>query len=111
MFGCMFTSMSTEDRAGGSWSLGQRSLAYDAGSAITGDDVVELQVLLDRLGYGLADETIYGPATADQVRQLQMHRGLVVDGVFGPLTFGELSGVLHRLSRPPGPHHLSDGRS
>ena len=103
--------MSTEDTAGGSWSLGQRPLGYDAGSAITGDDVAELHVLLDRLGYGLTVEAIYGPATAEQVCRFQTHRGLVVDGVFGPLTFRELSRVFDRLSRPATPHYLRDGRS
>ncbi len=89
-----------------SWSLGERSLAYDPDSAIAGSDVAELQGLLGGLGYQLPDDGIYGPTTADQVRRFQKHRGLAVDGVFGPATLRELSRVREFLARPAEPHYL-----
>ena len=60
---------------------------------MAGADVVEPQDLLGGLGYQLPDDGVYGPETGDQVRQFQEHRRLGVDGVFGPVTFRELSRV------------------
>ncbi len=83
-----------------SWSLGERSLAYDPSLPVAGTDVSELQLLLADLGYSLTHDGIYGPATAGQVRRFQDHRRLTTDGVFGPLTMRELSRVIDRGTRP-----------
>ncbi len=94
--------MSKPNGSSDSWSLGERSLAYDPDSAIAGSDVAQLQGLLGGLGYQLHEDGIYGPTTVDQVRQFQRHRGLAVDGAFGPATLLELSRVrnLVALGRP-----------
>ncbi len=98
--------MSKPNGSSDSWSLGERSLAYDPDSAIAGSDVAELQGLLGGLGYQLPDDGTYGPATADQVRQFQKRRGLAVDGAFGPATLLELSRVRELLARPAKPPYL-----
>ncbi len=100
--------MSKASESSDSWSLGERSLAYDPESAVGGADVAELQGLLGGLGYQLPDDGIYGPTTADQVRQFQEHRRLGVDGVFGPVTLRELSRVRDLVTRPVKPHYLRD---
>ena len=89
-------------------SLGSRSLAYDPGSLVAGADVGELQDLLGGLGYQLPDDGIYGRETGDQVRQFQEHRRLGVDGVFGPVTYRELSRVRELVNRPGEPFYLRD---
>ena len=75
---------------------------------MAGADVVELQGLLGGLGYQLPDDGIYGLETGDQVRQFQEHRRLGVDGVFGPVTFRELSRVRDLGNRPGKPFYLRD---
>ena len=100
--------MSKPRDLGDSWSLGSRSLAYDPESLMAGADVVELQGLLGGLGYQLPDDGIYGLETGDQVRQFQEHRRLGVDGVFGPVTFRELSRVRDLGNRPGKPFYLRD---
>jgi peptidoglycan hydrolase-like protein with peptidoglycan-binding domain len=104
----MLTDMPKASESSDSWSLGERSLVYDRESAVGGADVAELQGLLGSLGYQLPDDGIYGPTTADQVRQFQEHRRLGVDGVFGPMTFGELTRVRAVATRPRKPHFLRD---
>jgi peptidoglycan hydrolase-like protein with peptidoglycan-binding domain len=104
----MLSDMPKASESSDSWSLGERSLAYDRESAVGGADVAELQGLLGSLGYQLPDDGIYGPTTADQVRQFQEHRRLGVDGVFGPMTFGELTHVRAVATRPVKPHYLRD---
>ncbi|MER7170651.1 peptidoglycan-binding protein [Streptomyces mesophilus] len=57
----------------------------------SGWDVVEAQCLLSRHGYpaGKADG-LYGAGTRRAVQVFQKDRGLVVDGIVGPDTWGEL---------------------
>ena len=104
----MFTDVSKPSEASGSWSLGERSLTYDPKSAVGGADVAELQGLLGGLGYQLPDDGLYGPTTADQVRRFQEDRKLRVDGVFGPLTFGELTRVRTLVTGPGKAHYLRE---
>lgn len=48
-----------------------------------GDDVKALQEALNRMGYGLSADGIYGDGTEAAVRHLQKSFGYTVDGVVG----------------------------
>lgn len=56
-----------------------------------GDDVLALQQKLNTLGYGLAEDGSYGPATEAAVRDYQTKNGLKVDGITGTNTWGSLN--------------------
>lgn len=56
----------------------------------TGDDVKKLQELLNKLGYGLLADGIYGSGTVKAVKAFQTNNGLTADGVAGPLTWTKL---------------------
>lgn len=81
----------SRELAAAAWRLGDRALAHTLSAPMTGDDVGELQRRLSELGYdaGRADG-MFTTQLDRAVRQFQQHRGLTVDGVFGPTTLGEL---------------------
>lgn len=80
------------------YALGDRWL-YQTDPMLRGDDVGLLQRRLSGLGFhsGRLDG-IFGPATANAVREFQRNAGLVVDGIVGPATLEALS----RLGRRTG---------
>lgn len=81
-----------------SWSLGDR-LLFLASPHLRGDDVVELQNLLTRLGFDCGRiDGIYGPDTTSAVAEFQSNSGLLVDGACGRDTVVALT----RLSRHTG---------
>lgn len=57
---------------------------------LEGDDVRELQEVLNGHGMGLDVDGIFGPATRDALQKFQEHAGLEVDGICGPATRAEL---------------------
>lgn len=58
-----------------------------------GEEVWEAQRLLnERAGAGLKPDGLFGAATREAVRAFQRRRGLVEDGVLGPLTWAALHG-------------------
>lgn len=57
----------------------------------TGQGVKWLQVELDNLGYHLNIDGIFGPKTEAAVKEYQKKQGLVVDGIVGARTRGELT--------------------
>lgn len=81
-----------------SWKLGDRLLMLVAPN-VRGDDVVELQAALARLGFdpGRGDG-IFGPVTARALEDFQKNCGLYVDGVCGADTVR----ALHVLGRQTG---------
>ncbi len=58
-----------------------------------GDDVLELQKLLNQNGYSLAEDGSFGPATLSAVKDYQQKNGLAVDGIVGTNTWGKLTGT------------------
>lgn len=56
------------------------------GPFMTGDDVRQVQQALVKAGYAANVDDIYGPGTAEMVKQFQQARGLTPDGIVGPST-------------------------
>lgn len=57
-----------------------------------GSDVAEIQGQLSSLGYDVAADGDFGPATAEAVKAFQASRGLQADGLVGPATYSALLG-------------------
>ncbi|MFD6638335.1 peptidoglycan-binding protein [Micromonospora chalcea] len=68
------------------YHLGARTLKRGS----TGQDVRELQDLLNKLGARIAVDGDFGPATENAVKALQRLRMLAADGIVGPLTLTAL---------------------
>ncbi len=76
-------------------SLGDRRL-YLTDPMLRGDDVRELQSRLNRLGFDAGyEDGVFGPQTAEAVREFQLNVGLRVDGIVG----GEVVAAVRRLHR------------
>lgn len=58
----------------------------------SGDEVRKLQQALNKSGYGLTVDGIFGDKTLDAVRKYQKSNGLNVDGIVGSQTWGRLTG-------------------
>jgi N-acetylmuramoyl-L-alanine amidase len=81
------------------WTLGSRML-YLRRPPMRGDDVRDLQVRLNALGFDTGKEDgIFGRETIDAVTEFQRNAGLPPDGIVGRDTVEEL----HRLRRRIGP--------
>lgn len=57
-----------------------------------GDEVINLQNMLNQQGYNLTVDGIFGAQTQAAVKQYQQARGLAVDGIVGANTWGALTG-------------------
>ena len=81
------------------WALGDRTLTYTLSAAMTGDDVLALQLRLLEMGYDTGrPDGVFGPRTDASVREYQRNRGLPDDGVFGRDTFRDLSRIGRMVS-------------
>ena len=70
--------------------LGDR-LLYETVPMVRGDDVVELQARLGRLGFhSTRVDGIFGPRTAGALVDFQRNAGLTTDGICGPETVAAL---------------------
>ena len=73
--------------------LGDR-LLYLSGDLLRGDDVAELQRLLNTLGFDAGREDgILGPETETALRQFQRNSGITSDGICGPGTLAAIGRV------------------
>lgn len=77
---------STPSNGSGISTSGRPNVGYGD----TGANVTALQQLLNQYGFGLATDGIFGSATYAAVRSFQSSKGLVADGIVGPLTWGKL---------------------
>ncbi|MGB2756711.1 MAG: peptidoglycan-binding protein [Acidimicrobiia bacterium] len=81
-------------------SLGERLLSVRS-PLLRGDDVLDLQLRLDRLGFRVGRvDGILGPETEAAIREFQRNVSIAVDGICGPDTIV----ALNRF------HHLAGGR-
>ncbi len=84
------------------WRLGDRLLKITAPHQ-RGDDVAELQDLLNRLGFDCGrPDGILGPATARALDDFQRNSGLTPDGICGPQTVQMLTLVSRQSGSGPG---------
>lgn len=66
---------------------------YQTGS--TGADVREIQDLLTRRGYSPGPvDGMFGAKTKEAVMRFQSDRGIVIDGIVGPVTWAALHGTI-----------------
>ncbi|MBR4971679.1 MAG: peptidoglycan-binding protein, partial [Oscillospiraceae bacterium] len=56
----------------------------------SGSNVKALQQLLNKYGYGLVEDGIFGSGTYSAVKNFQASKGLAADGIVGPLTWAKL---------------------
>lgn len=91
------------------YKLGDRFL-YLRSPFFRGDDVRELQLSLNTLGFNTGKvDGIYGETTERAVREFQRNYGLPSDGIFGPSTFTAIRNLRHLLENKasaifPDPH-------
>ena len=70
-----------------------------------GQEVRRLQEILVGGGYHLIIDGIYGPQTSEAIKSFQKSKGLLADGVVGPLTWDALNGRTSDI-QPPGPQPI-----
>ena len=58
-----------------------------------GNDVTELQKLLNQNGYSLDEDGVFGDKTQEAVKDYQQKNNLDVDGIVGTNTWGSLTGT------------------
>jgi hypothetical protein len=66
-----------------------------------GSDVKQLQEYLEKLGYSLNIDGLFGPITDGLVKQFQTKQKLQVDGIVGPITWGTLQNEVEKLTEMP----------
>jgi lysozyme len=69
---------------------GTRSLKF-ATPRMQGEDVRQLQLALQKIGFTLEADGVFGAATDAAVRQFQTQKGLRVDGIAGATTLTALA--------------------
>jgi N-acetylmuramoyl-L-alanine amidase len=93
------------------WTLGDRLLLLGAPHQ-RGDDVAELQHVLNHLGFDCGrPDGILGPATARALQDFQRNSGLRVDGVCGVQTVRMLDLVRRQSGDGPGVAHVRERES
>lgn len=81
------------------WGLGDRVLAFTPGHLIRGDDVLDLQQRLTRMGFDCGrPDGIFGSLTDSALREFQRNVGMEPDGTCGFTTYW----ALERLTRTVG---------
>lgn len=81
----------------------------------SGQDVKDLQVLLQKQGYSIVPDGVFGARTEQAVRSFQSSYGLMADGVVGAQTWAALEGAMEpsrpsEPSQPGGPTQPSISR-
>jgi N-acetylmuramoyl-L-alanine amidase len=84
------------------WRLGDRLLLL-AAPQLRGDDIAELQDVLNQLGFDCGrPDGIFGPATVRALEDFQRNGGLTSDGICGPRTVRMLELLRRQSGSGPG---------
>jgi N-acetyl-anhydromuramyl-L-alanine amidase AmpD len=76
-----------------------------------GSDVIELQKMLNELGYSLSTDGIFGKGTQSAVIDFQQKKGLAADGIVGPRTMQSIKDAISEMNKSPFEQYLlSSGR-
>lgn len=74
------------------------------GTGSSGDEVRRIQQILQGQGYNVGPvDGLYGPQTQSAVVAFQKTKGLMPDGIVGPLTWAALQGIPPAPAPLPGP--------
>jgi peptidoglycan hydrolase-like protein with peptidoglycan-binding domain len=100
-----------EDFGAFNGTLGAGSAGSLTGSNTSGHSTVEVQQQLNRYGYKLVEDGIYGPATTGAAIAFQKGHGLTPDGIVGPITWAALvsGSSAAPVGHPAGPNLTVDG--
>lgn len=80
------------------WTMGSRTLYGPRRPPMRGDDVRELQTMLNALGFDAGKEDgIFGYETHEAVREFQQNTGLPADGIAGHETLEALERIRRRI--------------
>lgn len=83
------------------YQLGDR-LLYLTRPYLRGDDVLDLQRRLNRLGFDTGyTDGVFGPQTFDALHEFQLNVGSKVDGIAGPRTLDALTRLHRQHQRSP----------
>lgn len=78
------------------------------GTGSSGDEVKRIQAILQGQGYNVGPvDGLYGPQTQSAVIAFQKTKGLMPDGLVGPLTWAALQGIPPAPAPMPGPAPVS----
>lgn len=81
------------------WNLGDRVLSYSPGHLTAGDDVVQLQRHLERLGFGTGRvDGLFDSDTDGALREFQRNVGVEADGICGPVVWKALDRLARSVS-------------
>jgi peptidoglycan hydrolase-like protein with peptidoglycan-binding domain len=95
----------------GAWggTLSAGSVGSLTGSNTSGHPTEEVQTQLNKFGYKLVVDGIYGPATTAAAIAFQKSHGLTPDGIVGPVTWAALAGNNPAPATPHGAGLAVDG--
>jgi N-acetylmuramoyl-L-alanine amidase len=85
-----------------SWILGERLLFLRTPN-LRGDDIAELQTLLNRLGFNCGRvDGIFGPLTVDAISDFQTNIGVVANGICTPELVQHITRMSSQTGQGPG---------
>lgn len=68
-----------------------RLYQYQSGHSMQSDGYVkQIQIWLNVWGFHVSDDSVYGPKTAEAVKEFQKSQKLQTDGIVGPMTWAAL---------------------
>ncbi|MEA5417775.1 peptidoglycan-binding protein [Spirulina sp. CCNP1310] len=73
-------------RASGSADIAPERLIKLQTPYLRGEDIRQVQIALNRAGFSIEPDGVFGPGTAELVKQWQTQKGLTPDGIIGAAT-------------------------
>lgn len=99
-YGVIQTSLKGEDSAGWTHWMKCPYITYDSSlrKGSVGEDVKDLQTKLNKIGYSLVIDGMFGPGLETAVINFQENNSLIVDGIVGPLTLDAINKMVTKVS-------------